>query len=64
MWLQADVARALLLIGLLLCMVALGGEEVSRYMADAVFSMQAAESGTAGAVTVTGPLGVGCQAAP
>lgn len=64
MWLQADVARALLLIGLLLCMVALGGEEASRYVADAAFSMQSVENGAVGAVTAIGPFGFGCQAAP
>lgn len=59
MWLQADFARALLLIGLLLCMVALGGEEASRYVADTAFSLQSAETVMTGGVTA--PVSPGCR---
>lgn len=44
MWLRADLARVLLIVGLLLTVVAMGGERMSRVMAESEPVVQGIES--------------------
>ncbi|MDX1443242.1 MAG: hypothetical protein R3270_05600 [Gammaproteobacteria bacterium] len=51
MWLRPDIAKAMLLVGLVLSVVAMGGEEATRYVVETTTPIERTADDGAGMVT-------------